>query len=99
MSPVRKARTTAVDARLHQRRRAGKRTPITQGGSFLSAAGSAKAERAAALRRRYGQPHRRPCGGALRDPLIVAMGEAAFEVRLDLHRAALHVPRAVVLLR
>src|SRR5687767_15743431 len=54
---------------------------------------------AAALRSRHGQPHRRPRGGALRDPLIVAVGEGAFEVRLDLHRPALHVPRAVVLLR
>ena len=35
----------------------------------------------------------------MRDPLIVLVGETALEVRLDLHRAALHVPRPVVLLR
>src|ERR1700730_8562198 len=45
------------------------------------------------------QAHDRPCGASLGDPLIVAKGEAALEVRLDLHRAALHVPRPILSLR
>ena len=59
------------------------------------AALSGRALLTAGIRQRYRCQSR----GRRRNPLVVIVREAALEVRLEFHRAALHVPRPIRLLR
>src|SRR5947208_1745306 len=42
--------------------------------------------------------HGGPCGGGGGDPLIVVVGKTTLEIRLELYRAATHVPGTIWIL-